>query len=558
MTMTGSLLHRCVSTRIQLFGSGALRLALLALAVLTACCGRQVAGNVPSPKAIGLYTLPHVTIVAVTDWQAVLKPCGCTVDLQKGGIERIGRYVDELRKADDSVMVVHAGSLLGEDDIAAAGGKAPQIERRVQAFDDALSAIGVTAVALPSVDLDAGGPWVRRTYDKARWPVIGATGWDGGIPRAVPSLLSKTKSGVQVGMLAADPAAFDDEVRRNAAMLSGIQDVRKRGASVIVVLSNLGLRQSRRLARAVPGIDVMVVGNLDLKAEPVADLEREGETLLVQASRHGAWLAAVTLVPGQGAGPWREVSEFLPGAEKDLEARIAALETNLKGWRERATVATQRALPFFEADLAEQRRRLDLARSAAGKALPTGRLVAYRTVGLSWSAAVDTRIAAIVKKYDDDIAYLNLRAAGAVPLPGPGEAAFAGEKVCLACHKDTAGFATADPHGKAWATLERDGKTRDLDCVPCHVTGYGKAGGSNLGHLENLMGVQCEACHGAGSLHVEAERAGKSGHIVASPGAELCESCHTLVHAPRFSFEEYRKRLIQAGHGEPVLGRAAP
>ena len=33
MTMTGSLLHRCVSTRIQLFGSGALRLALLALAV---------------------------------------------------------------------------------------------------------------------------------------------------------------------------------------------------------------------------------------------------------------------------------------------------------------------------------------------------------------------------------------------------------------------------------------------------------------------------------------------------------------------------------------------
>jgi len=555
--MIGRSLRRHLGFRVTRFGGAALGCALVALAVLTACCSRQLADPAKPQRASGLFGLPHVTLVAVTDWQAVLKPCGCTVDLQKGGIERISKYINDLRKTDDSVLVVHAGSLLGEDD-SVGDGKAAQVERRVQAFDEALARIGVAAVALPSAGLDASGPWVRRTYNNARWPVVGAEGWNGGIARALPSLLLKSRSGVQVGLLAADPAAFADEARRSVAMAASVQALRKRGANVVVVLSNLGLRQSRRLARSVAGIDVLVIGNLDQKAEPVTDLEREGETLLVQASRHGAWLAAVTLAPGQGAGTWREVSEYLPGASEDLQARIAALETSLKSWRQRATLATQRALPYLEADLAEHKRRLGLALGAAGKSLPSGRLVGYRTVGLPWTAAVDARVAAIVKRYDDDIALVNLRVTGSVPLPGPGQAAFIGERVCLTCHTEAAGFAGSDPHGKAWATLERDGKTRDLDCVPCHVTGYGQAGGSNLAHLENLMGVQCEACHGPGSLHVEAERQGKSGHIVSAPGAALCETCHTLVHAPRFSFEDYRKRLIQRGHGAPVVGGAAP
>lgn len=534
-----------------------LRLSCLLLTVVTACCARQVAlqGGDGKRKA-GLYDQPHVTLVALTDWQAVLKPCGCTVDLQKGGIERVARYLDDLGRTDNSLFVVHAGSLLGEDEIAE--GRASQVERRVQAFDDALGPVGLGAVALCGSDLDQGGAWVRKTYNGASWPVLGTAAWNGGITRAKPFLLHKTRSGVTVGVLAVDPTALPEDEARQAALRTSVADLRGRGADVVVVLSNLGRRPSRRLARAVPGIDVLVIGSLDAKAEPAADLEREGDTLLVEASRHGAWFAALTLVPAGATGAWREVSEFVPGASKDFEERIAALEANLRTWRQQATLATQRALPQFEADLGALRQRLDVARKASTQGLPSGRLVAYRMIGLPWSAATDQRVAAIVKRYDDDIAYLNLRAAGAVPLPAPGEAGYVGQQVCLECHEAAAMFATSDPHGKAWATLEKVSKTQDLDCVPCHVTGYGKAGGSNLGHLDNLTAVLCEACHGAGSLHVEAEKAGKGGHILASPGSAQCEVCHTPVHAPRFSFDDYRKRLLAPGHGAPKAAGAKP
>ena len=35
------------------------------------------------------------------------------------------------------------------------------------------------------------------------------------------------------------------------------------------------------------------------------------------------------------------------------------------------------------------------------------------------------------------------------------------------------------PHAHAYATLEKGFKEFNLDCVSCHVTGYGKPGGSS-------------------------------------------------------------------------------
>ena len=45
------------------------------------------------------------------------------------------------------------------------------------------------------------------------------------------------------------------------------------------------------------------------------------------------------------------------------------------------------------------------------------------------------------------------------------------------------------------ATLTTQFKEFNLDCVGCHVTGYGRPGGSTVTHVEKLKDVQCEACH---------------------------------------------------------------
>lgn len=126
---------------------------------------------------------------------------------------------------------------------------------------------------------------------------------------AVSSALIKTASGVQVGVIGVDPLAGSDDAARQTLLQTAVQDVRGKGAQVVVVLSNLGLRPSRKLARATTGIDVMVIGHLDAKADPQGDLEREGNTLVVHATRQGAYFAALTLVPAAN-GQWQEASEF--------------------------------------------------------------------------------------------------------------------------------------------------------------------------------------------------------------------------------------------------------
>ena len=97
---------------------------------------------------------------------------------------------------------------------------------------------------------------------------------------------------------------------------------------------------------------------------------------------------------------------------------------------------------------------------------------------------------------------------------------YTGHRVCTKCH-----FAQGDAwrktaHAKAFDSLKPNAKaaakskggldpakdyTADPNCVPCHVTGYGESGGykadMNPDDAKLVVGVTCEACHGAGSIY---------------------------------------------------------
>jgi hypothetical protein len=46
--------------------------------------------------------------------------------------------------------------------------------------------------------------------------------------------------------------------------------------------------------------------------------------------------------------------------------------------------------------------------------------------------------------------------------------------------------------------------TKDSECLPCHTTGYGQPGGYiSLEESPQLVGVSCEACHGAGKEYTK-------------------------------------------------------
>jgi len=134
-----------------------------------------------------------------------------------------------------------------------------------------------------------------------------------------------------------------------------------------------------------------------------------------------------------------------------------------------------------------------------------------------------------------------------------GEHAYIGSSKCKKCHlkqykswEQTAmatAFDALKPGERAEAKTaagldpEMD-YTANADCVGCHVTGYGKAGGFvDIGSTPELVGVGCESCHGPGGTYTqdhlmslknkEYKKADVvAAGLVAEVSAEQCVVCH--------------------------------
>ena len=116
---------------------------------------------------------------------------------------------------------------------------------------------------------------------------------------------------------------------------------------------------------------------------------------------------------------------------------------------------------------------------------------------------------------------------------------YLGIEMCRRCHADIMPRFVSSKHFRAFETLrQRDASTK-AECVACHTTGYGRPGGYDPETEQKgapyLQGVQCEACHGPGTLHA------RDGSYVKS-ARESCRVCHTAKWSPDFEFESYWKR----------------
>jgi hypothetical protein len=118
-------------------------------------------------------------------------------------------------------------------------------------------------------------------------------------------------------------------------------------------------------------------------------------------------------------------------------------------------------------------------------------------------------------------ALLMLLASAPVSPAGEAGRAYVGMKKCKMCHlkeykswaetKMAKAFELLKPgvaaDAKKTAKLDPDKDyTADAKCLRCHTTGYGKQGGFvDLATTPDLVGVQCEMCHGAGGTYAQKE-----------------------------------------------------
>lgn len=107
------------------------------------------------------------------------------------------------------------------------------------------------------------------------------------------------------------------------------------------------------------------------------------------------------------------------------------------------------------------------------------------------------------------------------------EPSYVGAARCRLCHRDVYQSWKRTAHARATASIP-EGQDR---CLACHATSG-----------RDLEGVQCEACHGAGSdywpgeVMMDPEKAVMAG--LRKPGEAVCRRCHASAepgHRPDFA-----------------------
>lgn len=126
---------------------------------------------------------------------------------------------------------------------------------------------------------------------------------------------------------------------------------------------------------------------------------------------------------------------------------------------------------------------------------------------------------------------------------------FVGAKKCKICHKDVYTSWETTSHAKAWDSLKPEEQAK-AECAGCHSTG-------TTAEAELLTGVQCEACHGAGSdykkksIMEDQAKAMAAGLIL--PDSTLCMTCHN-AKSPTFKGFDFKKYMANPKgiHAMPV------
>lgn len=111
-----------------------------------------------------------------------------------------------------------------------------------------------------------------------------------------------------------------------------------------------------------------------------------------------------------------------------------------------------------------------------------------------------------------------------------GQYQYVGNTKCRMCHRDFFVGRKHDAHDFALKSISKLPSGNNPRCLICHSTGYGVPGGFvSFEKTPRLSDVQCEGCHGPGSVHVA--RRDKGGFLAGTdrPGRirKMCQSCHT-------------------------------
>jgi hypothetical protein len=540
--------------------------ALLALSLLAGLggCNRHntdggsTAADSATPDPTEGATRYEIDLFAFGRQLGTIAPCGCTTD-PLGGLQYAFGYVETHSKA-GARLVLEPGSFLFPDPDgpeaptdeagwAQAQQRAELLQARFSKLDGLVSGLGPTDFAssssaalsslpLPRVIANLDGGVTVATAERHRVIPLGRE-LSAAVTQVVDPQLGEAARATTWGK---DFPALADPV---AALRTLMPELAKANLQIVMVHGPRSLAES--IAREVEGVDVVVMGGVienpergRLGSAPVqignAWLLEPGDR--AQTISHVTLLIDTTLEPGVLPETWT----LIP-ARSQREAELARVEEKLAKF-----AADPAADPAFISRLEADRDRLRA--ELESPAIPADVQVAMipEQVKVTCRLAADPTAEQGLRDYDAWVAERNRERFAGVhpPAPPAGQAGYVGIEACADCHEEAVALWKTTVHQRGYQTLIDANKQFDLSCVSCHVTGFRQPGGSEVVENHHLQAVQCEQCHGPGSLHAEDP---SSANIQLEAPSSVCLNCHTPEHSDTFEYEAYLRDILGPGHG---------
>lgn len=375
---------------------------------------------------------------------------------------------------------------------------------------DAMKLLHTDAVNVSEKELRYGRSFLLSNWKRSKLPLVSANLWDKHSKKTLvdPYVLVK-KGTVTVGVFGLTSDKVDMGPSRDSLTVSDpaeaakatVAALRKKGAQVVVLLSQLGKVESEDLVAAVDGVDVLIIG----RNVPVLQKGRMiKNTVACYGGEQGQYIGR-TLVT------------------LDAKRRMATgdNETFMLGPEVGEKPEMLQLVKSFEDAFNDFLRKKDKEKQVQAEQA--------RLEGGSHAQSVDH---------------------------------FVGDQVCQRCHKAEYDQWKTTLHASAWKTLVDVKKDSNPECIKCHVVGYQQAGGfKTADDAARLSNVQCENCHGMGTQH-EAFPAQSRGITEAtckqchtketSPGFDFALFQPHILHTPQANLPKLpenpnKKKMMMGG-----------
>lgn len=529
--------------------------------------GEGITQEEPAPGSLAVKDVgpPAPTVFLLSGLKGYTEPCGCTLDILLGGIDRISGFLTEARTLASGSLVLDAGNTLFD---------MPKIElhrvaqerAKTDVIVEGLLEMGVASTTPGPNDFALGKHFYLDKVRGAGMEILVANlkeseGLMLGEPHVVHDL-DGFKLGV-VGLVQPDlflgieGLTVSDPIDAARASVAALQ---KEGVQAILAVHHGDMKSTKALLEAVPEINFAIVGHEPRETDQV---DAAGQGFTLEAYDQGRYVGVLKLYArGEtpAKGPWVNGRKVSKADMERIDRRIAQIE----GQIERMPPATPGKEPAFLKRLRDDLKRLQadkITLSTASIELPEDKAAfIYRSTPMQPGYKLNDKLTKAREAYN--LRLKELIPDEEVPPVQEGQAEYVGAEKCATCHPQATAVWQKTAHSHAINTLVERNKEADANCIGCHVTGYREPGGSVLGKLQysanvggqaftkKLENVGCEVCHGPGSLHITGpvNEQGKPQNIRREVPEARCVTCHNSEHSPRFNYPVYIEQVLGEGH----------